>query len=265
MCGDVHGDASEVASCLDRADELGATTFFLGDFGYWEHESSGVRYLDDVEAAADEHESVVYFLDGNHDKISLLLESYPDRDEQGFIEVRPHVRYAPRGHRWTWSGVRFLAFGGAYSTDKEPRLVMEQRRATYQNLPRHALEGTLWFPEEEATEQDVRVALDGPPVDILLTHDKPRRSRPVVNRKDEFDAYPNQDRIQRLLEELHPRLLVHGHLHYRYGDQVGDTRVEGLACDQRAAWGMPGYEHEDLTLAVDLTDPGSWTPAEPAD
>jgi hypothetical protein len=260
-CGDVHGDAGEVDYCLTVAQAQQAqAAFFLGDFGYWEHEPSGVSYLDEVEKAATAHDLPVYFLDGNHDKISLLLDTYDERDDEGFVIVRPHVRYAPRGHRWTWSDVRFLSFGGAYSTDKEPRLLMEQRRARYQDLPQHALAGTLWFPEEEATDADLAAALDGPPIDALLTHDKPRGSEPAINRKDEWDAYANQDRIQRLVDELTPKLLVHGHLHYRYSDQLGSTRVEGLACDPRAGWGMPGYSHDDLHLRVDLADLVSWTP-----
>jgi Icc-related predicted phosphoesterase len=260
FCGDVHGDAGEVDYCLAIARAQHAqATFFVGDFGYWEHEPSGVAYLDQVEKAATSHDVPVYFLDGNHDKISLLLDIYQDRDDEGFVIVRPHVRYAPRGHRWTWSGVRFLSFGGAYSTDKEPRLAMEQRRARYQNLPPHGLAGTLWFPEEEATEADLAAALAGPPVDVLLAHDKPRNTTPAINRKDEWDAYPNQERIQRLVDDLRPTLLVHGHLHYRYSEQLGPTRVEGLACDPRAAWGIPGYAHEDLYLPVDLTDLVSWT------
>jgi hypothetical protein len=256
----VHGDADEVDYCLSVAGEQDCqAAFFLGDFGYWEHEPSGVAFLDRVEKAALAHDLPVYFLDGNHDKISLLLSSYPLLDDEGFNIVRPHVRYTPRGHRWTWSDVRFLSFGGAYSTDKEPRLDMEQRRAKYKDLPQHALAGTLWFPEEEATDAEFALALDGPPVDVLLTHDKPRRSSPAINRKDEWDAYPNQERIQQLVDALSPKLLVHGHLHYRYTDQLGPTLVEGLACDPRAAWGMPGYSHEDLHLLLDLADLVSWT------
>jgi Icc-related predicted phosphoesterase len=266
-CGDVHGDADEVDYCLRVAQEQGAqAAFFLGDFGYWEHEQSGITYLDRVEKLAAARDFPIYFLDGNHDKISLLLETYPERDDEGFIVVRPHIRYAPRSHRWTWSGVRFLSFGGAYSTDKEPRLQMEQRRARYQNLPQHALAGTVWFPEEEATEADLRAALDGPQIDVLLTHDKPRNSRPAINRKDEWDAYPNQDRIQRVVDELQPQLHLHGHLHYRYTDHLGPTRVEGLACDRRAAWAMPGYEHADLHLRLDLADLANqvaWTAPSP--
>src|SRR5437868_5506162 len=100
LCGDVHGAADEVEYCLRRAhDEACQALFFLGDFGYWEHERSGVDYLDEVEVLAASHDLPVYFLDGNHDKVSLLRASYPDTDGEGFVVVRPHVRYAPRAHR----------------------------------------------------------------------------------------------------------------------------------------------------------------------
>jgi hypothetical protein len=81
---------------------------------------------------------------------------------------------------------------------------------------------------------------DPTPVDVMLTHDKPRASNPRWNRKDFPECWPNQDRIQTAVRALRPKLLVHGHLHFPYEDQIrssGDswTTVIGLDCDPRAA------------------------------
>lgn len=95
-----------------------------------------------------------------------------------------------------------------------------------------------WWPEEELTDEDMTRALaDTTPIDVLFTHDKPRASNPRWNRKDLPECWPNQDKIQTVVNTLKPKLLVHGHLHYRYTDEVrcGDdgrtTRVEGLSCN----------------------------------
>jgi calcineurin-like phosphoesterase family protein len=275
LAGDTHGNTGHVRRLLDAAVELDIDVIFqLGDFGYWEHESSGVRYLDAVNRSARSRGVDVYFLDGNHDKTSLLMESYGDRrDEHGFVIVRPRVRYAPRGHRWSWLGTRFLAFGGALSLDREPRLAEERRR--YEKALRKEsfrlgagrpaaripdFAGTLWFPEEEADDADVDAILtDRTSVDVLLTHDKPLRTAPEFNRKGDPRCLPNQERVQRLVDAYRPTLAAHGHLHFRYTEELPHpdgsfTRVEGLAADPAASYDVPGYRVPASWLVVDLAD-----------
>ncbi|MGA4545876.1 metallophosphoesterase family protein [Uniformispora flossi] len=271
LTGDVHGNLAHVRTVLDAAAAEHIDRIFqLGDFGYWEHEPGGVRFLDEVHRAARAQGITVYFLDGNHDKSGLILERYGEhRDMEGFLSVRGRVRYAPRGHVWTWDGVRFLAFGGACSVDREYRLEAERRRTEKalrkenyrlaagrpsQSVPDHA--GTLWFPEEEATDADAQAVIDtAGPVDVLLTHDKPRATTPGVNRKDLPVCHPNQDRIQRLVDALRPRLAAHGHLHHRYTQVLEEphapTRVEGLAADPVASFEAPGYRVADSWLVLD--------------
>ncbi|MGW0663811.1 metallophosphoesterase family protein [Streptodolium elevatio] len=286
LAGDTHGNLGHVRRILGAAADRGIEHVFqLGDFGYWEHEHSGVRFLDSVHRAARDHGVTVYFLDGNHDKSGLIHERYGDRpDAEGFLQVRGRIRYAPRGHTWTWDGVRFLAFGGARSVDKDERLKEEARRrqkAARKEGHRIAagrppaevpdFAGTLWFPEEEATDDDVRRIVaaasaagdtadasgtaDAAGIDVLLTHDKPRATRPGTDRKDLAICHPNQVRVQRLIDALHPRLAAHGHLHYRYTatltGPLATTRVEGLAADPGASWGLPGYKAPDSWLEVD--------------
>lgn len=232
LAGDTHGNTSHMEYILAIAKEQGCDRVFqLGDFGYWEHEQSGIQYLDDVNKYSQLHDIPVYFLDGNHDKISLLLEKYKDADEEGFILVRENVLYAPRGHCWTWGGKSFIAIGGAYSVDKQYRLAQERHDAERYGKN---TSGTLWFPEEEMADRDLDAILDRAPqrVDFMLTHDKPRGSNPHWNRKDLSECWPNQDRIQKAMQTLKPYLLAHGHLHYRYDDSVrtahGNTQILGL-------------------------------------
>ncbi|MBL1077475.1 metallophosphoesterase [Nocardia sp. 2] len=273
IVGDLHGNSSHALALLQVAVRNDCEKIFaVGDFGAWEHIPSGRRYFDVVNKAARKAGVTVYFLDGNHDKSSLLHEYYSERrDDEGFLLCRKFVRYAPRGHRWTWDDTTFAAFGGAYSTDKHWRLAREARRDDLTGSRRQRVTtGTLWFPEEEMTDQELDDLLeaDSSPVDILLTHDKPRASSPKFNRKNKPECFPNQDRVQRLVETLHPTILFHGHLHYRYTDSIPSTdthrtRVEGLAADPNASQ-HPAYSPDHswhilpLPYSVDaLTEPAA--------
>lgn len=248
FAGDTHGQIGTVKKILREADELFCDVVFqLGDFGYWEHTGDGVEYLNQVNHYAKLYDTPVYFIDGNHDKTSLLLEKYDERDAEGFIRVRDYVKYSPRGHRWTWDGLRFASFGGAYSVDKDWRLHLEyknhlkiEKHNAYRGATQKSSDtsGTLWFPEEEMTDEDMEKFLtDTTPVDIMLAHDKPRASRPDWNRKDLSECWPNQDRHQKAVVALKPKVYLHGHLHHRYVDQIlcGDnyqyTTVMGLNAD----------------------------------
>lgn len=251
VAGDTHGDQNHVRHLLAVARRHGcAAVFVLGDFGYWEHESDGVAYLDRVDLFAGRDGLLVYFLDGNHDKTSLLLSKYSgNADDEGFLRVREHVRYAPRGHRWTWAGTRFISLGGAYSVDKAYRLELEARRRRAQSL---------WFPEEEMSDEDMaRFLVDSSPVDVILAHDKPRASQPKWNRKDFPECLPNQDRLQMAVLALQPLLFLHGHLHYRYTDHIrigGDRwcRVEAFTPNESA--GEAGYDRADSRAVLHVAE-----------
>lgn len=252
VVGDLHGNTNHAVSLLTVAVHNHCDRMFaLGDFGAWEHMAEGRHYFDAVDKVARRRKVRVYFLDGNHDKSSLLHELYDEHlDDEGFLMCRKNIRYAPRGHRWSWDGTSFVAFGGAYSVDKGWRLQAEAahaakvdvRRARYGSSKTRMVAESLWFPEEEMTDEelDAMLAADSSAVDIVLAHDKPRAATPEWNRKDLPECLPNQDRIQRVVETLQPKLLLHGHLHYRYSDtiQCGDdrwTRVEGLDADPDAS------------------------------
>lgn len=271
LAGDVHGNTSHVIHLLDIARSRGAERIMqLGDFGGWEHTADGREFLDTVSKRATKFGIPLYWIDGNHDRWSLTMDLHgDDRDDEGFVRCRENVLYAPRGHRWTWAGTRFLALGGANSVDKPWRLRQERAKAEKvrrKNMYRSAAgstlaptdtAGTLWFPEEELTDEQIETVLaDASPVDVLLTHDKSRASNPDWNRKDLPECWPNQDRVQRVVAALCPRLLVHGHLHWRYTDHIrcGDqawTRVEGLAADPWSAE-SPAYDPADSWMMLEL-------------
>lgn len=233
--GDTHGNIRWLNAIYETAAGNGIDRIFVvGDFGYWEHEEEGIAFLDVLQELAVESGIDLYWLDGNHENHRLLREKYTERNEEGFIPIRENIFYAPRGQRWTWDGVRFLALGGAASIDKAYRT-----------------EGISWWPEEELTQAEIDPILaNDEPVDIMLTHDKPLFADPKWGRPVFEFLLPNQEKIQQVMDVVKPTLLIHGHLHYRYNDcMVRDgyvTNVVALAHD--------GEYFPDTHMVIDLAN-----------
>jgi hypothetical protein len=247
VAGDIHGNPAHAEYLFNEAVGHNAEAIVqVGDCGYWEHTEGGVVFMNLLAELVASSGVRFYFIDGNHESHTLLRSRYgPGGDKhnptpEGFWTIRPGVYYVPRGTRWEWNDVRMMGLGGAYSVDKDWRLQIEQ----YGGMQRNGRHGpptgprTQWWPEEELTDEEVDAALarSDERLDILFTHDRPRAAHPPWDRKDLLECQPNQDRIQRVIKALRPRLVVHGHLHLRYQDQIrsdGDswTTVIGLDCD----------------------------------
>jgi predicted phosphodiesterase len=256
LLGDVHGNTGFMRNkVIPAAKEAGVHWIYqVGDFGYWEHTKSGESYLNELCEELTRHNLELVFIQGNHDKISLLETKYPLVD--GFRPVRPGLWFAPNGTQWEIEGKSFIVLGGAYSVDKAYRLEEEEataksnamfspQRGEYsQNYILQAelqkAAGTLWFPEEEMTDSDmdkILVEMKDTRIDVILAHDKPLAANPMIKLMPIKECEPNQRRLQKAVNTLQPKLFVHGHLHARYTDTIrcGDndayTRVEGLGAD----------------------------------
>lgn len=236
VAGDAHSDPNYLAYLYEVAVQTACQAIVVvGDLGYVEHYDDGA-FLDVAEhgwkqTLAFGAPVALVWIDGNHENHPMLWSKYgPDSPiheatDEGFWKMRNGVYYIPRGTRWEWSGIRFLGLGGAYSIDKM-HLLKQQRQDGSQR----------WWPTEEITDADVAKCLaDRSPVDVMFTHDKPRDAKVPWSRRDLPLALPNQNKIQKVVDTLHPKLLVHGHLHIRYQDKVDRTVVEGLACNPHSA------------------------------
>lgn len=242
LAGDWHGDSVWARRVIRRA-PVGADgrrlVVQLGDFGVWPG-GSGKRYLDAVAVALAEAEVVCLFLDGNHEDFPQLSR-LPIRGD-GLREVRPRLFHVPRGARWTWSGVRFLALGGATSLDRPWRTA-----------------GRDWWPEEEITRDDIDRAVGGGRCDVMLTHDAPAGvdvpGLPPASTWDPGEierADRHRDLLREVVESVQPAWLFHGHFHSRYDGTLRlsnghQLSVVGLANE----WtGSDGYL--ELDVAADL-------------
>lgn len=248
IAGDVHGNIKNVKHLFDIAEQQECDGIVqVGDFGFWTHKKEGVVFLQYVAALISERNIFLWWLDGNHENHQNLQELY-DLDEHGFRPMFPRdlwkedfpvhhpFVHLPRGTIWEWDGVRFCAFGGAYSVDKLWRIQKEGRMAVMH---------TLWWPEETITEAElINFENSNPePVDVLLTHDCPAGvDIPTLsNPRNPFhgmkfpESDANRERLSHAANLVQPKLLIHGHYHDRYqSTYVGDgftTKVIGLDCD----------------------------------
>lgn len=278
LLGDTHGNTKFVTKyVIPAAVSAGVRWIYqLGDFGYWEHTEQGIVYLDEVNQECISKGLEIVFIQGNHDKVSMIPRKYSD--VQGFYKVRSSIWFAPNGTVWSPNEGKtsFLALGGAYSIDKQERLDMERARAKqltlsqrYQNfgtdyrMPAayEETEHSLWFPEEEMSDVQFNQILSSvnEQVDVILAHDKPLGSNPPVKLINIPECEPNQRRLQEAVLHFKPSLFVHGHLHCRYqdfirsGDDNSFTQVLGLGADvnnfnqPRSSW-EPSDAWEILNL-----------------
>lgn len=205
----------------------------LGDFGIWSG-SYGEYFMSELAEACRENNVKIWFIDGNHEDFPLL-HKWEDGDP---------IRWLPRGTRWTWHDRTWLALGGAVSLDRK------QRR-----------EGVSWFPEEEITdEQELAVMMDGH-ADVMAVHECPWRA--VQHLALDVDdgtwdpeelarSFRHSQRLQRIVDQVQPRYLMHGHLHMAYRRELpfnhGLCEVTGLDMD--------GSRHNALILDVNTMEWG---------
>lgn len=175
-----------------------------------------------------------FYLGGNHENYDHLYGTeWPI--VEGFWQTGPQRFYIPRGHRWTWSGIRFLAMGGAASPNKDDLLRWEARSG---------LQRYWYWPQETITEADFYRATATPDaVDIMVTHDCPQSVRvpglKPFSRDTMREAVNNRLALDEIVRIARPQWLYHGHLHWRYNTVLyldgHRVQVHGLGANQMGA------------------------------
>lgn len=234
--GDTHGSLRHVRLACEQAVRSGCDRIVqVGDWGFlW----PGHDKLDKLTQVLLEHDLYMYFLDGNHDNHELL-----PHDSQEMVELSEAVTYLPRGHAWEWGGKKFMSLGGALSVDKG-------RRTPFLS----------WWPSETISMSDAaRAILNGKcGVDVLFTHDAPEgvallerflEETPYFGQTLKMDAesLANRGMLRSVVDEVRPKLLVHGHYHLRYQDNLEGRGPNGEI-----------YRTEIMGLDRDGSGPGSW-------
>lgn len=224
--GDTHANTNWLVAMIERARLNDCDTIVqLGDFGY----RFDSNFMKRVRYALGANDVDLYFVDGNHDEHSTPWAWPFDADGFQIPAVGTHrerLHYIPRGHRWEWWGLKFLGLGGAASVDRQWRT-----------------EYTSWWSTEYIREKDINKAVDGGTVDVMVTHDHPVNV-PIPSESHrhetngfgwpEFDlkmSRDNRQALQAVVDEVKPKLYLHGHYHSRRDIVVDGMRVIGLDMD----------------------------------
>lgn len=222
VAGDWHGNTRWMEKVLRAAARSGHKMIVhCGDLAVlWPAPNDNDKFTKVLRRRLDEHDLTLLFVDGNHD-VHPKLRALPV-NEDGFGVITDRLLYAPRGHRWNLSGVRFGALGGAYSVDRHLRK-----------------QGRSWWLGEQTSEADVRRLGTGR-LDVLITHEVPAGIDVVSEFSGglpefiEQEAYANRVLVRDAVRNTDPRLVFAAHWHQRRSELMPDmgTMVHVLHMDQ---------------------------------
>lgn len=170
ITGDTHGRFERVAQLCARFETssediliiLGdAGINFSGEF----HDSGKKRFLEELPIT-------LFCVHGNHEQRPNTIDTYREKLWHGgtvyYEEEYPDLLFAKDGEVFDFDGKKTIVIGGAYSVDKEVRLMY----------------GYGWWPDEQPSEEikaDVERQLDelGWNIDVVLSHTIPLKYEPV--------------------------------------------------------------------------------------
>lgn len=213
--GDWHGNLHFAKKAIESLPGNVEVVVHTGDFGY----NFDDMYLNAVNKACRRKDIVVMFVDGNHDD-SPWLNAQPV-DDDGVRRLRPRVWHLPRGFRWEWMGLKFLALGGAHSVDRQSRIP-----------------GVSWWEEEWITHREMETAMAGGSADVMISHDAPNGHHipglapsSMFPEKELISADQHRHIVGVVAREIGVKYVWHGHYHSRYRTESNGILITGLDCD----------------------------------
>lgn len=229
IAGDWHGNTNWAANVIEHMPQFvpegRRLILHTGDFGVW---PTRPLYLTDLTDILIGTNTELWFVDGNHENHRALTELMAARPEHERrtppYEISGNIFWLPRGYRWPWHGRTWLALGGTTSVDRPVRTP-----------------GVDWWAHEAIHYSDVQAAVEGGPVDVMVTHDCPQ-GVPMNLPRDipgwwELGPAEEHRRVLRgVVDQVRPSWLFHGHYHL-FHDTVAQLdghrmSVIGLDCDE---------------------------------
>lgn len=132
----------------------------------------------------------IFAIHGNHERRPQTIDTYKEKQWRGgivyFEDEYPNILFAKDGEIYDLDGKKTVVIGGAYSVDKEIRL----------------LRGWSWFEDEQPSKETknyVEQQLDKSDwhVDIVLSHTVPLKYEPI----EVFMPFVDQSKIDKSTEE----------------------------------------------------------------
>ena len=183
ITGDTHRDFSRIYKLEKDIDNM---LIVLGDVGinYYlnEEDKNYKEYLKKLKLK-------LFCVRGNHEERPENISTYKAVEMFGgkvFIEEEyPNLIFAKDGETYNIDGKKILVIGGAYSVDKQYRL----------------LHGYKWFKDEQLTKKEMDTILDkvkGKHFDIVLTHTCPYKYEP----REVFMQGLDQSKVDKSMEHF---------------------------------------------------------------
>jgi len=183
ITGDIHRDFSRIYKLKKDSDNM---LIVLGDVGinYYlnEEDKNCKEYLKKLKLK-------LFCVRGNHEERPEKISTYKEVEMFGgkvFIEEEyPNLIFAKDGETYNIDGKKILVIGGAYSVDKQYRL----------------LHGYKWFKDEQLTKEEMDTILEkvkGKHFDIVLTHTCPYKYEP----REVFMQGLDQSKVDKSMEHF---------------------------------------------------------------
>lgn len=183
ITGDTHRDFSRLYNLKETEEDM---LIILGD--------AGINYcLNDEDKRYKDYlkrfKINLFCIRGNHEERPENINTYKEVEMFGgkvFIEENyPNLIFAKDGEIYNIEGKSVLVIGGAYSVDKEFRL----------------LYGHRWFKDEQLTKEEMNDIIDkycGMHIDIILTHTCPYKYEP----REVFMQGLDQSKVNKTMEHF---------------------------------------------------------------
>ena len=183
ITGDIHRDFSRIYKLKKDSDNM---LIVLGDvvINYYlnEEDKNCKEYLKKLKLK-------LFCVRGNHEERPEKISTYKEVEMFGgkvFIEEEyPNLIFAKDGETYNIDGKKILVIGGAYSVDKQYRL----------------LHGYKWFKDEQLTKEEMDTILEkvkGKHFDIVLTHTCPYKYEP----REVFMQGLDQSKVDKSMEHF---------------------------------------------------------------
>ena len=183
ITGDTHRDFSRLYKLRKNKDNI---LIVLGDAGinYYlnEEDKKYKEYLKNLKLK-------LFCIRGNHEERPENINTYKEVEMfsgKVFVEEEyPNLIFAKDGEIYNINGKKVLVIGGAYSVDKEYRLMY----------------GYKWFKDEQLTKNEMNTILKkikNKHFDIVLTHTCPYKYEP----KEVFIQGLDQNKVDKSMEKF---------------------------------------------------------------
>ena len=183
ITGDTHGDFSRLYGIEFKENDI---LIILGDSGinYYLNKND-LRLKDELK----KFKCKFFCIQGNHEQRPENISSYNETEMfEGKVYIEPdypNLIFAKNGEIYNLNEKKVLVIGGAYSVDKDYRL----------------LKGYQWFCDEQLTvdeQDDILQKYKGKAVDIILSHTCPLKYEPT----ETFLEYIDQSKVDKTMESF---------------------------------------------------------------